>query len=184
MILGVAPERIRALLTEECHRRELGSLKCDSIPVAHAHPTAARVSAALCGALLALRRGGDPLAAARTEAHGADDLEPALMLAAEEDREALGVLATGRAAGARWTTLAIGLFAVTAIGDYEQGVTWAASLGGHTDTNAAVAGALLGYACGSRAIPRRWLKPLAQSERLERLARGLAERAGSTELSG
>ena len=33
MIMGVAPERIRALLKEESQRRELGSLKCDSIPV-------------------------------------------------------------------------------------------------------------------------------------------------------
>jgi hypothetical protein len=32
-IRGVPPERIRALLKEEGHRRELGSLKCDSIPV-------------------------------------------------------------------------------------------------------------------------------------------------------
>lgn len=33
MLMGIAPERMRALLDEESHRRELASLKCDSIPV-------------------------------------------------------------------------------------------------------------------------------------------------------
>jgi ADP-ribosyl-[dinitrogen reductase] hydrolase len=150
----------------------------------HGHPAAARASAALCAALLALRRGDDPGDAALAEVRGVADLERALVLAADEDREPLAALATGRAAGACWTTLAIGLCALTWIGEYEQGVTWAISLGGDSDTNAAVAGALLGYACGARAIPQRWLKPLARRDRLERAARALAERACSTELAG
>ena len=31
--MGLAAERVHALVEEESHRRELGSLKCDSIPV-------------------------------------------------------------------------------------------------------------------------------------------------------
>ena len=139
----------------------------------HGHPAAARASAALCAALVALRRGSDPVTAARAQAHDANDVNRALALAADKDLEALTKLATGPAAGACWTTLAIGLCALTAIGDYEQGVTWAISLGGDTDTNAAVAGVLLGYAGGLRTIPQRWLKPLAQRQRLERAARAL-----------
>jgi ADP-ribosylglycohydrolase len=149
----------------------------------HGHPAAASASAALCAALLAVRRGDDPLPAARTEAHGADDLERALVLVADQDREALAALATGRTAGACWTTLAIGLCALTSIGDYEEGVIWAVSLGGDTDTNAAVTGALLGYARGPRAIPQRWLKPLAQRQRLERAARGDRQARRITQLT-
>ncbi|MGN6169512.1 MAG: hypothetical protein ACTHQQ_15280 [Solirubrobacteraceae bacterium] len=33
MIMGLSPERLQALVKEESHRRELGSLKCDSISV-------------------------------------------------------------------------------------------------------------------------------------------------------
>ena len=147
----------------------------------HGHPAAARASSALCVALLALGRGGDPVTAARAQVRGSDDLERALQLAADESPEVVAALATGQGAGSCSTTLAISLCALTSIGDYEQGVKWAISLGGDTDTNAAVAGALLGHACGAAAIPERWLKPLAQRERLERAGRAIAERAGSTE---
>jgi ADP-ribosylglycohydrolase len=146
----------------------------------HGHPAAARASAALCAALLALRRGDDPVAAARAEARGAKDLERAVTFAANHDREALADLARGRAAGACWTTLAVGLCALTSLGDFEHGVTWAISLGGDADTNGAVAGALLGYARGPRAIPRRWLDRLAQRRRVERAVRALAASIVST----
>jgi plasmid maintenance system antidote protein VapI len=32
-IMGLAPERVHALVEDESHRRELGSFQCDSIPV-------------------------------------------------------------------------------------------------------------------------------------------------------
>ena len=32
-MMGLAPERVHALVQEERHRRDLGSLRCDSIPV-------------------------------------------------------------------------------------------------------------------------------------------------------
>ena len=32
-VMGLAPERVHALVEEDNHRRELGSFKCDSIPV-------------------------------------------------------------------------------------------------------------------------------------------------------
>jgi ADP-ribosylglycohydrolase len=59
----------------------------------HGHPAAATASKALCAALLALRGGGDPLAAARAEARGQPELERALELAAHDEREALAALA-------------------------------------------------------------------------------------------
>ena len=144
----------------------------------HGHPAAARASAALCAALLALRGGEDPLAAALAEAPDGSELERALALAAADERDALASLAGGPAAGACWTTLSIGLCALTHLGDYETGVAWAISLGGDTDTNAAVAGALLGFRQGSGAIPRRWLEPLAQRDQIEDAAIALARGAG------
>ena len=45
--------------------------------------------------------------------------------------------------------------------------------GGDTDTNAAVAGALLGARYGGSSIPARWLAYIPQRARMERLADGL-----------
>jgi ADP-ribosylglycohydrolase len=163
--------------------RDLGEARTAAVADAqltHGHPAAAPASAALCAALLALREGVDPLAAARSEVQGPLELEQALELAAAHEREALAALATGPAAGACWTTLAIGLCGLAQFGDYEPGIAWAISLGGDTDTNAAVAGALLGYRDGPGAIPRRWLDPIAQPDRLERAATALARRAAMT----
>ncbi len=139
----------------------------------HAHPAAAPASAALCAALIALREGEAALAAARAETRAHPELLRPLELAAADDRDALAELAIGSAAGACWTTLAIALCAF-GLGGYETGVAWAISLGGDTDTNAAVAGTLLGYRHGPGAIPGRWLEPLAQRDRLERAATTLA----------
>jgi hypothetical protein len=100
--------------------------------LAHGHPAAAPASAGLCAALLALRRGGDPLAAARAEAQDQPELERALELAARGERDELAALASGPAAGACWTTLAIGLCAYAWVGDYEPGVT---CVGSEPDSN-------------------------------------------------
>jgi ADP-ribosyl-[dinitrogen reductase] hydrolase len=139
----------------------------------HGHRAATAASAALCAALVSLRRGEDPLIAANAEARGRPELEEPLALAAADDRQALAELAVGPAAGACWTTLAIALCALQ-LGDYERGVAWAISLGGDADTNAAVSGALLGCRDGPAAIPERWLEPLAQRDRVERAADALA----------
>jgi ADP-ribosyl-[dinitrogen reductase] hydrolase len=56
----------------------------------------------------------------------------------------------------------------------EEGLRYVVSLGGDTDTNAAVAGALLGAAWGASALPTQWLDHLADREALESEARGLA----------
>ena len=48
-----------------------------------------------------------------------------------------------------------------------------ATAGGDTNTNAAVAGAVLGARHGAPAIPQRWLDCIPQRERVEDLADGL-----------
>jgi len=144
----------------------------------HADPAAGAASAAVCAALLAMRESGDPLAAARAQTGDHPSLVGALDAVARADESALARLAAGREAGACWTTLAIALHALLAIDDYERGVGWAIAQGGDADTNAAVAGALLGYRHGATKIPDRWLSSLHERERVERAADRLATRAG------
>lgn len=57
---------------------------------------------------------------------------------------------------------------------FEDGLRHVVGLGGDTDTNAAVAGALLGAAHGRGAIPPAWLAPLVEREALEAEAAQLA----------
>jgi ADP-ribosyl-[dinitrogen reductase] hydrolase len=146
----------------------------------HADAVAGAASSALCAALVALRTGRQPLAAAREQARPYPRLADALDAVAAEDVAAVAELAAGFEAGACWTTLGVALMALQRIDDYERGVTWAIGLGGDTDTNAAVAGALLGCRHGPESIPQRWVAPLHDVERIEHAAAGLvaAARAG------
>ena len=56
----------------------------------------------------------------------------------------------------------------------ERGVVWLAGAGGDTDTNAAMAGGLMGARDGEDAVPARWIAALADSRRLRQLADSLA----------
>jgi ADP-ribosylglycohydrolase len=119
--------------------------------------------------LRAVARGEDPLTAAgrvvsdprvavAVETANAGDLERAAELAA--------------AGGTCWSTLAVGLCALGK-DDYRAGISWAVGLGHDADTNAAVAGALLGCRDGLPGIPQTWLSGLRDRDRLEQAASGL-----------
>ncbi len=56
---------------------------------------------------------------------------------------------------------------------FEDGLRYVVGLGGDTDTNAAVAGALLGALHGASAIPVGWLDHLVQRDEIEREANEL-----------
>ncbi|MGH7658749.1 MAG: ADP-ribosylglycohydrolase family protein, partial [Gemmatimonadales bacterium] len=62
----------------------------------------------------------------------------------------------------------------------ERGLIWIANAGGDTDTNAAVAGALLGARDGENAIPPRWLAAVRDTDHLAGLADGLLGMARDT----
>jgi len=142
----------------------------------HGDPVAGVASAALCAALIALREDKDPLVAAKAQAQGDPRLTAALGAVNGRDYATLGQLCAGRQSGACWTTLGVGLHALTTFENYEDGVGWAISQGGDVDTNAAVAGALLGYRDGVGAIPACWLDALLGRERIARAADGLLAR--------
>jgi ADP-ribosylglycohydrolase len=57
---------------------------------------------------------------------------------------------------------------------FEEGLRHVVGLGGDTDTNAAVAGALLGAAHGVDALPSRWIEGLADVDELRAEAERLA----------
>jgi len=58
--------------------------------------------------------------------------------------------------------------------DTEAGLREVVAFGGDTDTNAAVAGALLGARFGRDGLPRAWLARLADREAIEGEAEALA----------
>jgi ADP-ribosyl-[dinitrogen reductase] hydrolase len=63
---------------------------------------------------------------------------------------------------------------------FEEGLRYVVSLGGDTDTNAAVAGALLGALHGLDALPIAWLERLVEGPALTAEAEALAELAASS----
>ena len=78
---------------------------------------------------------------------------------------------------------AAGLQAALSPDAFDVALTGVVRLGGDTDTNAAVAGALLGAREGRSRLPQDWLtrlRPPARTEEIERLAAGLAVLASAT----
>jgi ADP-ribosyl-[dinitrogen reductase] hydrolase len=68
---------------------------------------------------------------------------------------------------------AVGLQALARGGPFDHALTRVVWLGGDTDTNAAVAGALLGAAGGRSNLPQAWLGRLADHDAIEHEALGL-----------
>ena len=66
-------------------------------------------------------------------------------------------------------------------GDVETELRRVVSLGGDTDTNAAVAGALLGARDGANGLPARWLQRLRDAEAIRADAEALVPLAGTTD---
>ena len=68
------------------------------------------------------------------------------------------------------TALRVAFWAAMSADSFEGAVVAAANLGGDSDTNAAVTGALAGARFGAAGIPQRWLEPLHARERLSGVA--------------
>lgn len=85
-----------------------------------------------------------------------------------ERREDL--LVAGAAAGLAIGTAEIALWFAHHEPMLERGLVWLASAGGDADTNAAVAGGLMGARDGERAVPARWVAALPDPDHLRHLA--------------
>jgi len=70
-------------------------------------------------------------------------------------------------------TLGVAVWIYIHSDDFENGVIEAVNLGGDTDTNGAVVGAILGAKYGVDAIPRRWLDELSDLDRIKNASDGL-----------
>ena len=74
-------------------------------------------------------------------------------------------------------TAGIGLQVAAEGPSFEEGLRYVVSLGGDTDTNAAVTGALLGALHGREALPSAWLEKLVDRQAIEAEAEALATAA-------
>lgn len=74
--------------------------------------------------------------------------------------------------------IAVGFTACFTFDSFEQGVGWAANLGGDAAANGAVAGALLGARFGASHVPGDWVERLDVRAQVERLHAGLFQLAG------
>jgi ADP-ribosyl-[dinitrogen reductase] hydrolase len=92
------------------------------------------------------------------------------------------VLDERHAMGYTLKAMQAGLWALTQGGDFEEALIKIVNAGGDTDTNGAVAGAVLGALHGEGAIPARWLSCVPRRERLVELADQLF--AASESLTG
>ena len=72
-------------------------------------------------------------------------------------------------------TMQAGLWAATTPLNFEDALVALVNAGGDTDTNGALAGAVLGARYGASAIPSRWITHVAQRDRLVNLADRLAQ---------
>ncbi|HMU61658.1 MAG TPA: ADP-ribosylglycohydrolase family protein [Gemmatimonadales bacterium] len=88
-----------------------------------------------------------------------------------ERREELPIL--GDRAWDAVSCVEIALWAAWHEPNLESALIWLANAGGDTDTNAAVAGGLLGARDGEAAIPERWIAALPEVDRLRAIATGL-----------
>lgn len=84
----------------------------------------------------------------------------------------------GSAMGFTLKAMQVGLWCLEHGDDYEESIVMVIDAGGDTDTNAAVAGAVLGALHGDGIIPQRWVANIPGMDRLTSLADQLLERAG------
>jgi ADP-ribosyl-[dinitrogen reductase] hydrolase len=80
--------------------------------------------------------------------------------------------------GSALASIAIALVAAFNADSFEEGLTWAVGLGGDTDANGAVTGALLGARLGAAAIPPAWVDALERRAEIEGLTQRLVTLAG------
>ena len=82
-------------------------------------------------------------------------------------------IAEERVSGHTYLCMQAALWCLDTDDSLEAALIRIVNAGGDTDTNAAVAGAVLGARYGASAIPQRWLECVPQRERIEGLVRAL-----------
>ena len=123
-----------------------------------------------------LRREPDPRERAMEAVRGRNpELEEGLAAAAQEPIADMRL--DGRNQGYTVLTTNVAFAALEQYDDFEDAIVAIINKGGDADTNAAVAGALLGARYGTAELPPEWVDGLVGRERVVRAAEGLMEMA-------
>jgi ADP-ribosyl-[dinitrogen reductase] hydrolase len=162
--------RDEARLREESER---------SAEVTHHDPrcgwSAYAVNLAIAGALGGRRTSIDSVARAMVDAEVGPHTIRAVRRAAAPSLDGLEL--DGSGIGFTLKAMQVGLWCLENGSDFETTLLAVVHAGGDTDTNGAVAGAVLGALHGADAIPERWASHIPQAERLLSIADQLLERA-------
>ena len=143
--------------------------------ITHYDPRCVASCVAVTTAIAGLIRGeSDAVERAALAAQSlSDDVRVAVERASSRPPEALTVDGADRGYCVLTTELAFSALAHAQ--DFESGLVRVVSRGGDTDTNAAVAGALLGAKFGRGAIPERWTKVVQAAPKLVSLCDALSK---------
>lgn len=160
----------------DADRRRLDAVAISAIT--HAHPVCVSACVAYCDLVDGLLRGGSP-ADVVTQVH-----ESVQASGSDADRPVAAAVDLGRSLvdGGPWPpalgwvldSLTLAVWALLADDGFERPIVRIVMHGGDTDTNAAIAGGLLGAHLGEDAIPERWREPLEHRDALLELAEDLA----------
>jgi len=145
--------------------------------VTHRHPIAIHATRAQVLLLSGLLDGISPVTVIRNTIRllpESSEVEEVLQNCREEPRDPESW--PGR--GAATLTLHVALWSLLTTSNFRDGITKAVSIGGDTDTYAAVAGALLGAYYGYDAIPQEWRDVLLGRKIMESIADRLYEISG------
>ena len=169
--------------------REAGKLVSDSAAtcvVTHYAPAAQWSCIVINTVIVVLLKGTEPDLSALVESASADGCPDMLGTALRDGipSDVLESIASGvpvpedcswlrrdqRLIGHTLIALQAGLWSAVTPLDFETALRQVVEAGGDTDTNGAVAGAILGARYGASAIPQRWLDVIPQRGRIEGLA--------------
>ena len=161
------------------HVRSLEGLADDAAGasrITHYDPRCVGSCIAVATAVALLVRGGRDAEeaiprAAEAASAVSDDVRAAVERGAS--RRPAEIAADGEDQGYVLRTVEIGFSALASAATVEEGLVSVVARGGDTDTNGAVAGALLGAKHGKGTIPERWLKPLKAAAELTSLGEQL-----------
>jgi len=159
------------------HVRSLDTIAEDAAAasrITHYDPRCVGSCVAVTTAIAHLVRGeGDEAVERAASAGGAicDDVRAAIERGAARSPADLHV--DGEDRGYVLRTVELAFSALAGASDFEEGVLAVVSRGGDTDTNACVAGGLLGARFGKSRIPERWISKLKAAPELTALAEQL-----------
>lgn len=149
----------------------------EATALTHCDPRCTQSAAAVAAGVAALLRGESALEAALEAVRSLPASEPEVLRALESipELELEDIPIRSGGIGYTITCAVVGLWAAEQPGSLEQVLLDVVNAGGDADTNAAVAGALLGARHGDEALPVRWLERIRRRSELARVAERLVQ---------